>query len=145
MVASRVAWTSRTLAPWCAAAGLLISFTADAGQEAAQGASRGALAARAAPAPEELVPVRRALDFDALLLGPRAGRPFDPTLVEARLVTGSDADLRAAPDETPPRADMKPNAGAAPAFAVDRTGKGGRPSIRACGCRARSRPRAPPR
>ena len=76
MVARKIAWTSRTLAPWCAAAGLLISFTADAGQETAQGASRGALSARAVLAPSnrtigwfEPVPVggqqRSGLDFKA--------------------------------------------------------------------------------
>ena len=123
MVAQKIAWMSRTLAPWCAAAGLLISFTADAGQETARGASRGALAARAAREPGELVPARRALAFDALMLGlgDDSGQAPPPWL-EARLDVGTAGDLRARPDEIAPRPDLKPNVGAPPM--VDRRAKG---------------------
>ena len=103
MITSKTAWMSRTLAPWCAAGLLLVSFTADAGQESAYGASRSVLSARAALAPEELIPARRAL------------------VEEARLIVGDDSDLAARPDEITPRLDIKPHLGPDPS--IDRSAK----------------------
>ena len=122
MVAQKIAWMSRTLAPWCAAMGLLISFTADAGQETAQGASRNASRARAALMSDELVPARRVLAFDALIPEGEAMLPLISPLIEARLDPGAPQDLRSRPDEIPPKADLKPNVSAPPM--VDRHAKG---------------------
>lgn len=124
MIASKIVWMGRTLAPWCASALLLLSFTADAGQDYAYGASRSALSARAAPLPEELVPARRALVLAHTGLGgfmtggDAAGLP----IAEARLAPGSAADLASRPDEIAPRLEMKPHLGPGPA--VNRSSRG---------------------
>jgi Cell Wall Hydrolase len=124
MIASKIAWVCRTLAPWCAAGGLLLSFTADAGQDYAAGASAASRASRAALMPEELIPAQRAL---------LTGRPSlqlefgpdglaQPVPQDARLVTGEGVDLRSRPDETPPKLDLKQRPGPPPS--VNRTGRG---------------------
>ena len=47
---SQMSWAIGVIAPWCLGMGLLVSITADAGQNATVGGSFAALAARAAPA-----------------------------------------------------------------------------------------------
>ena len=120
LITSKIAWMGRTLSPWCAGALLLLSFTADAGQEAAQGASRAGLSARAALTPEELIPALRALHDARGGIGELAVNIEAPpaSYFEARLVTGAPEDLAARPDEIAPRSDLKPRAGAAPALNI---------------------------
>ena len=124
MFVSSIAWMSRTLAPWCAAGGLLLSFTAIAGQETAFGASSNPGIARAALAPEDLIPARRALVFGAIIPGDYA---FDSVLPgifvqEARLVTGSSTDLGQGPDEIAPKHALKSQPGVKPE--VNRSARG---------------------
>ena len=118
MTTSKIAWMSRTLAPWCAGLALLVSFTADAGQEAAIGASRSFLSARAALAPEELAPAMRALAAPVRF----AALAGDMPIAEARLVTGTASDLSSRPDEIEPRRELKPHLGPTPS--VNRSGRG---------------------
>ena len=110
----------RTLSPWCAGALLLVSFTADAGQETAHGASRAGLSARAALTPDELIPALRAIEAHRGGNGELAvNTPAQPaSYFEARLITGAPEDLAARPDEITPRADLKPHAGASPALNI---------------------------
>lgn len=95
---------------------MLVSFTADAGQDFTQGASNAPLAARAAAIPEDLVP-SSVLSGDLGL--PPAARIL---LREARLTIGTPADAHAAPEETDPRLVLKPHAQGFPL--VDRAKRG---------------------
>ncbi len=55
---SRLSWAGLTVVPWCVAAGLLVSATADAGQDAVIGATRVDLTDLAPTMPDDLVPSR---------------------------------------------------------------------------------------
>ncbi len=103
-------------APWCLGAGLLVSFTADAGQEVPSGASRAPLSAAAAVMPKNLAPAPRlySASFDM-----NSGRGL---LHEARLMLGAPEQLGSAPEESEPRADMKHSVKTFPE--VDRSHKG---------------------
>ncbi len=108
------------VAPWCLAAGVVVSITAEAGQEPSLGAS---VASRAPPnAPPS--PTRQGLLFP----GPHSpGDLFEQAsaeglALEARLTLGSPDDLAAADDEIEPRTDLKQARTAFPT--IDRSGKG---------------------
>ena len=109
---SRVGWAAGTVAPWCAALAMLVSFAADAGQDPRPQASR---MTRLDPAsePDVLVPGRDAAFGFAL---PRR----DPVVSEARLAIGGPADFQPEADEMEPRAVMKGRGWPA----VDRTHRG---------------------
>ena len=106
-------WAGAVLIPWCAALGLLVSFAADAGQEARLDAS---LATRlpAMGAPADLVPPAAA-DFGFQLPS------SDAVLRQARLVIGDPAEFVVDADEIDPKPTLKPLAGTPPA--VDRSHK----------------------
>jgi spore germination cell wall hydrolase CwlJ-like protein len=106
----------KVVAPWCLGAGLVVSFTADAGQEVPSGASRAPLSATAAVMPKNLAPPPHSL---AASFGDHFGRGL---LHEARLVLGAPDQLAASPDEIEPRADLKRNAKIFPQ--IDRSHKG---------------------
>ena len=109
---SRISWAMGVVAPWCLGMGLVVSFTADAGQDASIGASLAPLAVRAALAPDDLIPAVGALDV-------QAARGL---LRQARLAVGERSDFASRADETPPRADLKRNARLFPR--IDRSRKG---------------------
>lgn len=118
---SRFSWIVGVIAPWCLGAGVLVSITADAGQDFGQGATMAPLAARAASIPDDLIPRTPALSG---LLGPlSAGRGI---LREARLSVGPPEAFHSVPDEAVPQATLKPNSRHFPI--VDRAHKGD-PSI----------------
>lgn len=120
---SRLFWAGWTVAPWCLATGLLVSFVADAGQDPTIGATRVTLSAIAAAAPSVLVPAIAAADaVPHTLVLP----PSDAVVREARLVVGEPTDLDVPVDETDPRIVVKADHRATPA--VDRSHKGD-PSI----------------
>lgn len=122
---SSIAWISRTLAPWCTAAGVLVSLTADAGQETAFGASSSLITTRAALVPDELIPARRALLMEsaATATSPRPLPRLSPRpIVEARLHTGTQTDLDSRPDEIEPRRVLKSGPDASPD--VNRSARG---------------------
>ncbi len=95
------------VSPWCLATGVLMSFTADAGQNFTSGASLAPIEARAALMPRDLVPSRAggALAGDFGAFGARKG-----VLREARLAVGAPEEFRSLPDELAPRIALKPNA-----------------------------------
>ncbi len=106
----------KVAAPWCLSAGLLVSFTADAGQEIPSGASRAPLSAAAAVMPKILAPSPHSL---VAPFGDNFGRGL---LHEARLNLGAPEQLALPPDEIEPRSDLKTNAQIFPE--IDRSHKG---------------------
>jgi hypothetical protein len=134
---SRLGWVASVVAPWCLAVGMLLSITAEAGQEPAQYASvfdRSRLS-------EANAPVRKAIALA------RVSRTVDEygapaPIVEARFAIGNPGDFPA-PDEIEPNRTLKDSA--APLPNVDRTVKGDpfiglRPSLDA---RRRTEPNSP--
>ncbi len=117
---SRLAWAGSAVAPWGIALGLLVSITAQAGQDS--GAS-GALVAQQARG-DRASPVREALLASTFGLAPHslARDGDDDPIVEARLTVGAPEDLAAIPDEIEPNAAIKQGDANFPA--IDRTGKG---------------------
>lgn len=102
---SRLGWALGVVAPWCLGMGLLVSFTADAGQDFASGASIAPIEARAALQPRDLVP-STALSGNLGNYGSNRG-----VLREARLAIGPTAEFHSVPDELTPRAKLKPRPG----------------------------------
>lgn len=113
---SRLGWAAGVVAPWCLGVALLISITADAGQNATVGGSFAHLTSRATPEPDDLVPAVLAGAGDAFGLG------GERLLVPAKLDLGAPGDFAVTTDEIEPRANLK--RGVAPRPAVDRTHKG---------------------
>ena len=116
-VTSRFVWAVGVVAPWCLGAGMLVSITADAGQQFAQGATMAPLDARAALMPIDLIPRTSVLSGAVPSLG--TGRAI---LREARLAIGAPEEFHTVPDEDSPRLVLKPNVRAFPL--VDRVHKG---------------------
>jgi hypothetical protein len=100
---SRLTWVGSTVAPWGIALGLLVSITAQAGQETGLESGSDAL---------------RALRISAFAPTRAKAKP----ILEARLILGSREDLSVQPDEMEPNPAVKQGRGAFPL--VDRDGKG---------------------
>ena len=116
---SRLFWAGWTVAPWCLAIGLLVSFVADAGQDPTIGATRLVLNGIAASVPAILVPADlRDQGAPRDLVLPQS----DAVWREARLAIGDKADIDTAPDEVDPKTTVKANAPVFPS--IDRTNKG---------------------
>ncbi|WP_374545613.1 cell wall hydrolase [Rhodoblastus sp.] len=115
---SRLNWAASVVAPWVLGAGLLVSFVADAGQEAPAGASMAPISSKnAAVMPAEFAPPPQLFAAD---FGVHSGRGL---LREARLAVGAPEQLAGQPqDELEPRADLKKGAAAFPE--IDRHHKG---------------------
>jgi len=116
---SRTGWAAGTIAPWCLGMALAVSMSADAGQEAASGASFAPLPLRAPAPPAVLVPARPpalGLDFGEF---PGEARKI---LREASLSIGGREEFKRLPDEIEPRTDLKRDARRFPE--VDRSNKG---------------------
>jgi spore germination cell wall hydrolase CwlJ-like protein len=115
---SKLFWAGWTVAPWCLATGLLMSFVADAGQDPTIGATRIGTSAIAVEMPSVLVPAAESLNAvpQSLTLPPN-----DAVVREARLIVGDQTDLEVAPDEIEPRIVNKGEHRAAPV--VDRSRK----------------------
>jgi hypothetical protein len=102
---SRLAWACGTVAPWCLASALLVSFTADAGQD-----------------PGAMDEWRQLPQIAAIAAAPIVKLPASRFLDEAHLFIGDSDELRSMPDEVEPRVDLKLDAHAFPQ--VDRTRRG---------------------
>ena len=114
---SRMRWAMGVIAPWCLGMGVLVSITADAGQNGSLGGSLAALSSRAALQPDDLMPAQSlALTGDLGDYGMRDARAtpisFDP---------GQPDDYKGSADELEPRTDLKPHSGTFPV--VDRSHK----------------------
>jgi spore germination cell wall hydrolase CwlJ-like protein len=113
MVRSRVGWALMVVAPWALAGGVLVSFTAEAGQEASVGGSVAPVARHARLAPRDLIP--DLLPARAALSLPQFGLDAPGALLrEARYVIGDKAELARGPDEITPRIALKTHAAKAP-------------------------------
>jgi hypothetical protein len=115
MGVARLNWAMGVAAPWLGAAGLLVSFTAEANQELPSGASRRGASLHAAVMPQDFGPLPGVFGDN----GPSSGRGL---LREARLYSGAPTLYPDAPDEMQPRADLKKNTRAFPE--IDRSHKG---------------------
>ena len=106
------------VAPWCLGMGLLVSITADAGQDASIGASLAPIASHAPGMPDDLVPSLNPI-FSRPSGGPLLLRR---DLLLARSVVGDAEDLLTPADEIEPRAELKKNVRVFPT--LDRSHKG---------------------
>ncbi len=113
---SSAGWAVGVVAPWCLGVGVLVSFTASAGQDPTAFSRKAPLTARV-EASVEGASLASALYGD--LSGERA--PLAP-LQLARLDVGGPYDLHTAPDEREPHVELKPHATDMPE--VDRSHKG---------------------
>ncbi len=119
---SRIGWALSVVAPWCLGIGIVVSVTADAGQDVVSGASMAPIVARAAMQPIDLVPRGDVLTGNLVMFG--SGRGL---LREARLALGAPEDFASIPDEIAPRGDLKVQSRHFPI--VDRSHKGD-PAVR---------------
>jgi len=119
MKRSRMSWAMGVIAPWCLGAGLLLSITADAGQNATVGGSFAALSSVATAQPDDLIP----MDGTALTgdLG-SFGMAHERVLTPVSFDLGTPEDFEKVADEIEPRRMAKRNAGPAPM--IDRARKG---------------------
>ncbi len=114
-------WALSVMAPWALGVGVLVSFTASAGQDAAGDWNVAPLTARARaaakPATFQLASFGEAATGELGLSGQSRA-----LVQSARLMVGAPDDLRAIPDESEPHVDLKPDVRNFPE--VDRTHKG---------------------
>lgn len=110
-------WAFNVMAPWALGVGVLVSFTAVAGQDSAGDWNVAPLTARARAAQSPTAALGLASFGDAL-----SGDYGRPLLQNARLVIGAPEDMRSIPDERDPHVDLKPDVKHFPE--VDRTHKG---------------------
>jgi len=114
-------WAFNVMAPWALGVGVLVSFTADAGQDSAGDWDVAPLTARAratnAPAPFRLASFGDAATGDFGISGQSRA-----LVQSARLMVGAPEDIRSIPDESEPHVDLKPEMKNFPE--VDRTHKG---------------------
>ena len=116
---SRLGWAGSVVAPWVIALGLLVSITAQAGQE--PGWTGGFVAQGARP--DRPSPLRQALVASTFGLARSAASKGDKSpILEASLTVGAPEDLGAIADEIEPNGAVKQGQGNFPA--IDRTRKG---------------------
>ncbi len=127
---SNFAWTLNVLAPWCMAMGMVVSLTAEAGQDASIGASLAPNRIGRTSAPLDLVPALPTSGMNQILqsqfqfAGFAKGAIFanDPLAQTASLTLGERKGFLSRPDEIEPRIELKRSANAFPQ--PDRTNKG---------------------
>jgi spore germination cell wall hydrolase CwlJ-like protein len=107
-------WSVDVIAPWVLGFGLVVSFTASAGQDSATGWNEAPLTARTSGP--------SAATLAAALSGDLSQSPNRPRVELARLTDGGPLDMHTLPDEREPHIDLKPNAANFPE--IDRTHKG---------------------
>jgi spore germination cell wall hydrolase CwlJ-like protein len=112
---SNANWSVDVVAPWCLGVGLLVSFTASAGQDTANGWNEAPLTARGARG-------ATATSLAAALSGEPGHNQLRPLIQLSRLTDGGPLDLHTLPDEREPHNELKPNATHFPE--IDRSRKG---------------------
>lgn len=105
---SRVGWAAGVIAPWCVAIGVVVSFTAQADQDTASGASLAVLTSFPAGAPADLVPNALPEPFAF------SGLPRRDPIRMASLMVGTPQKFVGPQDEIDPRIVLKRHAGAFP-------------------------------
>ncbi len=96
------------IAPWCLAAGLLVSFSADAGQDATFGATRAPLTGLPVSAPRDLIPASGNGIFGL------KGLSGHDRIRTASLILGDPSEFSRLPDEQEPRIELKHRAASFP-------------------------------
>jgi spore germination cell wall hydrolase CwlJ-like protein len=100
-------WALAALAPWALGMGVLVSFTADAGQDFSGDANIAPLTARSRDA--RASGIGMPTGFAAAAAGDFGATPRR-NLIEARLIVGAPEETRPDPeDENEPRVEIKPN------------------------------------
>jgi hypothetical protein len=112
---SNASWSVDVIAPWFLSVGLLMSFTASAGQDTTTGWNDAPLTARAMGGVS-------ANSLATALSGDLARTQGGPRVELARLTDGGPFDLHTPSDEREPHIDLKPNVTNFPE--IDRTRKG---------------------
>ena len=112
---SNTGWAVGVIAPWCLGVGVLVSFTASAGQDVSSGWNEAPLTARVGFTPEQP-------SLASALSGSFVHDENRPIVELARLNEGGPFDLHSPSDESEPHVDLKPNAANFPQ--VDRSHKG---------------------
>jgi len=113
---SSASWAVGVVAPWCLGVGVLVSFTASAGQDPAASSRKAPLTARVEASVE-------GASLALALYGDLTGeRVTAPPIQLARLDVGGPYDLHTTSDELEPHVELKPNASGVPE--VDRSHKG---------------------
>lgn len=112
---SNANWSVDVVAPWCLGVGLLVSFTASAGQDTANGWNEAPLTARSARG-------ATATSLAAALSGEPGHSQLRPLVQLSHLTDGGPLDLHTPPDEREPHIELKPNATNFPE--IDRSRKG---------------------
>ncbi|MHB8885600.1 MAG: cell wall hydrolase [Methylovirgula sp.] len=147
----RVSWAVGVVAPWCLGVGLVVSISADAGQDITFGATIAPISMAAVTKPMDLVPTTSGGSaFDLIRQAEREAQA--PRIVEARLVLGAPEEFTRFPDEHEPRMALKhplpgvvshimpdvdrsqkgdPLVGLRPTFATQLRSKGGLARLRA--------------
>ena len=100
---SNTSWAVGVIAPWCLGVGVVVSFTASAGQDAVGGWN-------VAPLTTRLNSPTDAASLATALSGNLALAPDRPLVQLARLTEGAPLDLHMSPDEREPHIEIKPNA-----------------------------------
>jgi spore germination cell wall hydrolase CwlJ-like protein len=109
---SRLGWACNAIAPWCLAVGVVVSITAEAGQDPARDAGLADSSVRQAL-------LSSTFQLPGRFFGQMAGGSL---FLDASLTLGADDELTMVDDEIDPRMDLKQLGAALPT--VDRTGKG---------------------
>ena len=115
---SRFSWAVGVIAPWCLGLGVMVSFTAVAGQDAGIGASIAARSFGVTAPPLDLIPSIATMR-QSFGLSPADGRAHASRLAATRRQGRFDRD---ASDEIEPRRELKNGAKAFPV--VDRSRRG---------------------
>jgi hypothetical protein len=102
---SRLGWACTAIAPWCLGLGLVVSITAEAGQDPSLGIST----ASQPPTGALLSPMRQVVFTSTLQLPSDLidGTPTGSIGREAKLTLGAPEDLDAIDDEIDPKTDLK--------------------------------------
>jgi hypothetical protein len=102
---SRLGWACTAIAPWCLGLGLVVSITAEAGQDPSLGIST----ASQPPAGALLSPMRQVVFASTLQLPGDLidGAPTGSIGRQAKLTLGAPEDLDAVDDEIDPKTDLK--------------------------------------
>jgi Cell Wall Hydrolase len=102
---SRLGWACTAIAPWCLGFGLVVSITAEAGQDPSLGIST----ASQPPAGALLSPMRQVVFTSTLQLPSDLidGAPTGSIGRQAKLTLGAPEDLDAVDDEIDPKSDLK--------------------------------------
>jgi len=112
----RASWAVQVIAPWFLSMGVLVSFTASAGQDPVSDADIAPLTARTKAGVGPAALMASAMSGDFGLYGQNL------LLDKAKFTVGEPGDLRSIPDEREPHVELKPNTKDFPQ--VDRSRKG---------------------